>query len=60
MPSDNKKRSRSRGRRDSRDKYSERDSRDREDRYGRGFSSKKGDSNTYARKSKFDLSNDER
>ena len=43
MPSDNKKRSRSRGRRDSRDKFSERDSRDREERFTRGFSSKKGE-----------------
>lgn len=43
MPSDNKKRSRSRGRKDSRDKYSERDSRDREERFARGFSSKKGE-----------------
>lgn len=60
MPSDNKKRSRSRGRRDSRDKYSDRDSRDREERYGKGFSSKKGESNAHARKSKFDLSTDER
>lgn len=60
MPSDKKRRSRSRGRRDSRDKHSERDSRDREDRFGKGFSSKKGDSNSYARKSKFDLSNEDR
>ena len=60
MPSDKKRRSRSRGRRDSRDKHSERDSREREDRFGKGFSSKKGDSNSYARKSKFDLSNEDR
>ena len=58
MPSDYKKRSRSRGRRDSRDRYSDKDS--REDRHTKGFSSKKGEPNSYTRKSKFDLSNDER
>lgn len=60
MPSDYKKQSKSRGRRDSRDRGSDKDSKDREEKFTKGFSSKKVETSSYTRKSKFDFSNEER
>jgi len=63
MPSDRKERtnrSRSRGRRNSRDKYSDRASKERDERRNKGFSSRKGESSGFMRKSKFDSTNEEK
>ena len=63
MPGDRKEktnRSRSRGRRNSRDKYSDRASKERDDRRNKGFSSRKRESSGFARKSKFDSNNEDK